>query len=149
MPNLTSLSITFLFVGLFFVISALSSQAEIPSSIPSSGSNNISPASAKTIKAHNDWDVFIHKLKHSLYQNFTPPQQSQNKYAIFTFTIQKDGQVSKIILKQSSTDPSYDQAAKRAIEAAAPFPRFPESYKQEFITIEFIFDYSHLSSRKF
>jgi protein TonB len=60
--------------------------------------------------------------------------------ALVHFTIHRDGSVSDSRVVQSSGYSSYDLAALRAVQAAAPFPPLPQSYDQDSlgVTVEFI-----------
>ena len=55
---------------------------------------------------------------------------SQPHNCVVTFSIQRDGSVEKVSLRQSSGDPFYDQMAVRSVNYSTPFPPLPEGYGQ-------------------
>jgi TonB family protein len=59
--------------------------------------------------------------------------------AVIEFTISRDGSVEGIRVVESSGDTTYDQAARRALDLAAPFPPLPKHYLSERCTIRGVF----------
>ena len=57
---------------------------------------------------------------------------------ILHFRILSDGTVIDLEIRRSSGDGSFDQAAKRAVEAAAPLPPLPKGYKRDYLGINLI-----------
>jgi protein TonB len=52
----------------------------------------------------------------------------QGRQPVVTFEIARDGQVSNVVVKESSGNPYYDSTAMRAVAEAAPFPRLPDEF---------------------
>jgi TonB family protein len=66
----------------------------------------------------------------------------QGRQPVVTFEIARDGQVSNLAVKDSSSNPYYDRTAMRAIAEAAPFPRLPEEFRGEAIKIVMGFNFA-------
>jgi periplasmic protein TonB len=60
--------------------------------------------------------------------------------AIVTFTISRDGSVSRVSVVQTSGNMALDRSAQRAILDAAPFPPLPRDYEKNDVPIEFWFE---------
>jgi len=60
--------------------------------------------------------------------------------AIVTFTISRDGSVSRVSVVQTSGNVALDRSAQRAILDAAPFPPLPRDYERNDVPIEFWFE---------
>lgn len=54
---------------------------------------------------------------------------SEVKQAVLYFRVQKDGSVTDIAIRESSGAEIFDTTALKAVEAAAPLPPLPKSYK--------------------
>ena len=61
---------------------------------------------------------------------------------VVTFVIARDGQVSSVVVKDSSGNAYYDRAAMRAIAEAAPFPRLPNEYTGSELLIHLGFSFA-------
>ena len=58
------------------------------------------------------------------------------------FTIRRDGSLGKISLSQSSGNDLLDNAAREAVQAAAPFPALPQQWPEKSLTLRFHFFYN-------
>lgn len=83
---------------------------------------------------------YIDRLTAMLAGQWQRPSLGGELVALVSFTIQKNGSVSDIRVVESSGYSSYDLAALRAVQQAAPFPPLPQSYQQQTlgVTVEFI-----------
>jgi periplasmic protein TonB len=61
---------------------------------------------------------------------------------VVTFVIARDGQVSRVVVKDSSGNSYYDRAAMRAIADAAPFPALPAEYAASELTVHMGFNFA-------
>jgi protein TonB len=59
--------------------------------------------------------------------------------AIVTFTIRRDGSISRVRVEQTSGNFALDASAQRAIADAAPFPPLPAAFDKNEVSIEFWF----------
>jgi len=83
---------------------------------------------------------YIDRLTAMLASQWQRPSLGGELVALVSFTIQKSGAVSDIRVVESSGYSSYDLAALRAVQQAAPLPPLPQSYRQATlgVTVEFI-----------
>jgi TonB family protein len=58
--------------------------------------------------------------------------------AVISFTISRDGSMSELRVEQSSGYNSFDLAALRAVQNAAPFPPLPRAYKHDDLGVHLI-----------
>ena len=65
--------------------------------------------------------------------------RSQPLQVVLAFRVERNGQVTEPTVVRSSGNTSFDLAAKHAIEAAIPLPRFPENMTQTFYDVEYTF----------
>jgi len=82
---------------------------------------------------------FVDRLVAMLSSQWQRPSLGGELLALVHFTIHRDGAVSDIRIVESSGYSSYDLAALRAVQQAAPFPPLPQSYNQGSlgVTVEF------------
>ncbi|HYN19890.1 MAG TPA: TonB family protein, partial [Thermoanaerobaculia bacterium] len=66
-----------------------------------------------------------------------PPMGSGVK-AVISFNINRDGSMSELRVEQSSGYNSFDLAALRAVQNAAPFPPLPRAYKHDDLGVHLI-----------
>ena len=68
------------------------------------------------------------------------PDLDRTLRAVVHFRIQKDGQLTEIVLEQPSGDASLDRSALRAIQDSNPLPKLPYQYDKESLGVRFFFD---------
>ena len=68
------------------------------------------------------------------------PDLTRTLRAKVHFVIQKDGQISEIVLEQSSGDAALDRSALRAVQDSNPLPPLPYQYGKESLGVHFFFD---------
>jgi protein TonB len=61
---------------------------------------------------------------------------------VLVFEIARDGQVARVLVKDSSGNSAYDRAATRAIAEAAPFPRLPDEWPRPSLVIQMGFNFA-------
>jgi TonB family protein len=83
---------------------------------------------------------FVDRLSAMLASQWQRPALGGDVVALVHFTIHRNGSVSGLEVVESSGYSSYDLAALRAVQQAAPFPPLPQSYTQDSlgVTVEFI-----------
>lgn len=83
---------------------------------------------------------YVDRLTAMLAGQWQRPALGGELVSLVKFTIHDDGAVSDIHVVESSGYSSYDLAALRAVQQAAPFPPLPQSYRQKSlgVTVEFI-----------
>ena len=83
---------------------------------------------------------FVDRLTAMLAAEWQRPAIGGELAVLVHFTIRRDGAVTGVEIVESSGYSSYDLAALRAVQQAAPFPPLPQSYAQSDlgVTVEFI-----------
>jgi TonB family protein len=66
----------------------------------------------------------------------------QGRQPVVTFEISRQGQVSNVVIKNSSGNQYYDHIAMRAIAEAAPFPRLPDEFPGSMLRIHLGFNFA-------
>jgi TonB family protein len=61
---------------------------------------------------------------------------------VVTFVIGRDGQVTRLVVKDSSGSPHYDRIAIRAVADAAPFPKLPDEFPGSELIIHIPFNFA-------
>ena len=68
------------------------------------------------------------------------PDLDRTLRAVVHFRIQKDGNLTEIVLEQPSGDASLDRSALRAIQDSNPLPPLPYQYGKDSLGVRFFFD---------
>jgi protein TonB len=66
----------------------------------------------------------------------------QGRQPVVTFEIGRDGQVSNVVIKDSSGNRYYDLTAMRAIADAGPFPPLPAEFPGSVLRIHLGFNFA-------
>ncbi len=74
------------------------------------------------------YDYYIAQLVARIDQNWTRPPVGVGVHAIVSFRIRRDGSVAGVTVRESSSFDTFDLAALRAVQNAAPFPPLPRAY---------------------
>ena len=85
---------------------------------------------------------YMKTLQTSIKKNWNPPQGDTSRQVVLFFKIAKDGSLKNYSVLQSSGNNDTDEAAIKALKAAAPFEPLPEEYNKDDIDIQFTFDYN-------
>jgi TonB family protein len=73
-------------------------------------------------------------------RNWSSKQQVAGR-TVMRFTVERDGRISKIELRQTSGYFALDQAAQRALALTRQFPPLPDAYTDDQFTIDLTFTY--------
>lgn len=74
------------------------------------------------------YDYYIAQIVSRFNQNWTRPPVGSGVHAAISFNIQADGSITDLTVRESSGFDTYDLAAMRAAQNAAPFPPLPRAY---------------------
>ncbi len=88
-----------------------------------------------------DFGAYMTQLQARIKRSWFPPKIGRSKRVKVVFNISRDGQLSRLRLVNSSGLTASDQAALKAVEAAAPFMPLPKGAPAD-VDIEFTFDYN-------
>lgn len=84
------------------------------------------------------YGYYLDRLLSLIDANWVRPSLGGGAYAIITFHINRDGSLSDLRVGQSSGYNSFDLAALRAVQNAAPFPPLPRAYNHDDLGIHLI-----------
>lgn len=93
-----------------------------------------------------DFSAYTSRLQTKIKSNWNQPNNNFSQKVIINFKINKNGLLISHYIKQSSGDKSTDNAAIQAIIYSAPFEPLPIEYQEEFIEIDFSFNYDVFNS---
>lgn len=97
------------------------------------GAAGIDPAFA------GKYDYYVQQMLAMVSSSWIRPSIGGEVEAIVSFTIERNGSITPPRVSQSSGYSSFDLAALRAVQGAAPFPRLPQTYKEDSINVNLIF----------
>ena len=89
---------------------------------------NLSPWASKVVEAiQKNWDI--------------PPTRPANPNSVVEIAVvlTKDGRISSFEVVASSDDPTFNQAARFAVELSSPFPALPEDFPAASLEVSFVF----------
>jgi len=81
---------------------------------------------------------YLEQVYRKVTRNWRPT--SNTLEATVHFRIAANGRVSDVDVHESSGNFLFDQAARRAVEAAGPMPPLPEGYSGDWLGVYFVFD---------
>lgn len=84
------------------------------------------------------YSYYIDQMLALISANWLRPSLGAGVEAVVHFRIQRDGQISDVRIIRSSGYNSFDLAGLRAVQLAAPFPRFPQSYSHDTLGVNLI-----------
>ena len=61
---------------------------------------------------------------------------------VIYFRVVRSGRITGVVMKRSSSNPVFDLAAQRALDAADPLPPLPEGYRKSYLGVHFTFQYA-------
>jgi TonB family protein len=101
------------------------------------------PVGSLTVTLENQdftYNYYIAQTQSRIEQNWTRSPVGNNVRAVVSFRIHTDGGISDLTLAESSGFDTFDLAALRAVQNAAPFPPLPRAYtlSHEFVSVNWI-----------
>jgi protein TonB len=85
------------------------------------------------------YDYYVQQLVAMVSSNWSRPAIGGEVEAMVSFSIQRDGTITPVRVSRSSGYSSFDLAALRAVQGAAPFPLLPQTYEQDSLGVDLIF----------
>lgn len=85
--------------------------------------------------------AYLNQLLRLIYQNFNPPSGTEitkGTKSSVAFKIERNGEISEVVLRSSSGNGVWDRLAVRAVQITKP-PPLPPSYTAE--NLPLIFDF--------
>lgn len=84
------------------------------------------------------YDYYLDRMLALIEARWQRPRTDRRTEALVRFRIGRGGRVTELELLETSGDDAFDLAALRAVEAAAPFPPLPASYRSDSLGIRLI-----------
>jgi TonB family protein len=88
---------------------------------------------------------YLNIMRNKISSNWVPPRtQTAGKESITTrihFVVQRGGQVTRVVVEESSGVPFFDQSALRAVYASDPLPPLPEEFTDSELGVHFLFEF--------
>lgn len=91
----------------------------------------------------------MREVQRRIKRNWRPPRGNESKRVVLYFRVGKDGRLLGLRVKRSSGVQESDQAALAAVELSAPFRPLPPECRENFIEIDFTFDYNVVSGSRY
>ncbi len=85
------------------------------------------------------YTYYVDQLAAMISSFWTRPPIGGEVQAVVHFRIRRDGQISDPRVERSSGFSSFDLAALRAVRQSAPFPRLPQTYKEDSVGVNVVF----------
>lgn len=85
---------------------------------------------------------YLQNMENKISGQWTPPGLALHEEgvgAIIRFNVTKEGKIEAIEVEKSSGNNQFDQAAMRAVYAAAPLPPLPEGLNEDRLNVHFSF----------
>ena len=84
---------------------------------------------------------YIDYVNNKIQKNWHPGDCKTNEMVVLSLTLSKDGALMSKLVEMSSGNEEFEEQAIKAVEKSAPFAPFPESMKDETMTIRINFSY--------
>ena len=109
-------------------------------------SNTNSKAQVKKEATEVDFTKYMSEIQRKIRANWIPPIYNSNssKKIVVIFKISKDGSLLSYKVTNSSGIQDLDNSAINAIKKSAPFNPLPKEYEEDYVDINFSFDYNVL-----
>lgn len=124
------------------------SAAPVPPTASSPEAPPSQSAQATSDASEVDFGPYMATMQKRVKENWRAPEVSANKQTVASFSINRNGGVSDLTIKESSGDVRADEQALDAIRQTAPFEQLPAAYKGTKINIQFRFEINVLPSKE-
>ena len=91
-----------------------------------------------------EFPYYLGIMQRRIQQHFSVPRMlgvTQLETVIY-FRVTRSGRISNVVVERSSSNPVFDLAAQRALNAADPLPPLPEGYRKSYLGVHFAFQYA-------
>lgn len=91
-----------------------------------------------------EFPYYLGMMQRKIRQQFVVPRMlgvTQLETVIY-FRVTQSGRITGVDMKRSSSNPVFDLAAQRALNAADPMPPLPEGYRKSYLGVHFTFQYA-------
>jgi len=84
------------------------------------------------------YGYYLDRLLSLIDANWVRPSMGSGVRAVISFRIERDGSLADLRVSESSGYNSFDLAALRAVQNAAPFPPLPRAYRRDDLGVNLI-----------
>ncbi|MBN1423227.1 TonB family protein [Candidatus Fermentibacteria bacterium] len=110
--------------------------------------SDIRDGKKSTVELDTDFPFlyYLTMVRNKISSNWLPPRASSSAGTIRTklhFVIQRGGQVTRVVVEETSGVPFFDQSALRAVYASDPLPPLPEEFSDAELGVHFSFEFLH------
>ncbi len=91
-----------------------------------------------------EYPYYLGLMQRKIQRHFVVPRMlgvTQLETVIY-FRVRRSGRISNVVVERSSSNPIFDLAAQRALNAADPMPPLPDGYTKSYLGVHFAFQYS-------
>ena len=91
-----------------------------------------------------EYPYYLGLMQRKIQQHFVVPRMlgvTQLETVIY-FRVRRSGRISNVVVERSSSNPVFDLAAQRALNAADPMPPLPDGYTKSYLGVHVAFQYS-------
>ncbi|VEP18185.1 TonB family protein [Hyella patelloides LEGE 07179] len=94
------------------------------------------------VDAQQDLDLgpYFAEVRRRVRRNWQPSSPGDNRQTILAFSIQRNGQITGLQIRQSSGSPKVDRESLEAVQKAGPFAALPANFPNEQLDVEFNFN---------
>lgn len=85
--------------------------------------------------------VYLETIQGKITSNWSRISASPGRVQIY-FRIRRDGQVERVRVEVPSPHENFNTAARMAVLRAAPLPRLPDGYDEDYLEVRFWFTYT-------
>lgn len=87
---------------------------------------------------------YLGVMQLKIQRNFVVPRMLGVTHleTVIYFRVRRSGRISNVVVERSSSNPVFDLAAQRALNAADPLPPLPEGYRKSYLGVHFAFQYA-------
>lgn len=91
-----------------------------------------------------EFPYYLGMMQRKIQRNFNVPRMLGVTHleTVIYFRVIRSGRITNVVVKRSSSNPVFDLAAQRALNAADPLPPLPEGYGKSYLGVHFAFQYA-------
>lgn len=91
-----------------------------------------------------EFPYYLGVMQRKIRQHFVVPRMLGVTHleTVIYFRVTRSGRITAVDMKRSSSNPVFDLAAQRALNAADPLPPLPEGYRKSYLGVHFAFQYA-------
>ena len=83
---------------------------------------------------------YFAEVRRRVKQNWRPSAPRNNRHTVLSFSIQRNGQIAGLKIKQSSGSPQADRESLEAVQKSGPFAALPANFPNQQLDVEFNFN---------